>query len=389
MTASPGSDASAGLPLRDRRWAALARLLQDEGLDALLIAGNDQPGQKGALRWAADYWLYYRYGFVLVTPQEAPVLVLPANFTDDVGSPWMTRRMHVAQPAAEVARRIAALPRRQRIGVVGLGNGAFTARDHQILSGSLPGARLIDCAAAFERLREVKSPEELDSLARTAAIADRCFERLLELARPGITERAIGAEMLDLCQREGGDDPLFLCMGLQDDGAGTRPFMGAPRDRPLETGEPFVFSFEMVGPGGHWVELARAVMLGEADAPAAAAAQAVIACIESARRALVPGETAGGVFEAAAAALDPGRYRLGKVIGHSIGLDVVEMPMLSGGDGGAVASGMAFAVHPRIAGTRESVHAYAADTFVVDESGARRLSRWPLQIYELPAAASA
>ena len=64
---------------RERRAAALQRLLAEEGLDALVLAGADYRGHKGTLRWVGDYNLSHRYGFALVVPGSAPELLLPEN----------------------------------------------------------------------------------------------------------------------------------------------------------------------------------------------------------------------------------------------------------------------------------------------------------------------
>ena len=60
-------------------------------------------------------------------------------------------------------------------------------------------------------MRARKSPEEhRGRCARAPRIADACFERLLELVRPGVTERELGAAMYERCYALGGEDPLFL-----------------------------------------------------------------------------------------------------------------------------------------------------------------------------------
>ena len=64
---------------RERRAAALQRLLVEENLDALVLAGADYRGHKGTLRWVGDYNLSHRYGFALVVPGGEPELLLPEN----------------------------------------------------------------------------------------------------------------------------------------------------------------------------------------------------------------------------------------------------------------------------------------------------------------------
>ena len=78
-------------------------------------------------------------------------------------------------------------------------------------------------------MRARKSPEELEGLRECARIADACFDRLLEVVRPGITEREVGAPLYERCYALGGEDPLFLSMYPESPGDGT---LGASSHRP-------------------------------------------------------------------------------------------------------------------------------------------------------------
>ena len=74
----------------------------------------------------------------------------------------------------------------------------------------------------------------------SVAIADACFDRLLEIARIGITEREIGAAMYERCYALGGEDPLFLSMYPESNGGRAEGRFGPPVDRVLERGEQLV-----------------------------------------------------------------------------------------------------------------------------------------------------
>ena len=93
--------------------------------------------------------------------------------------------------------------------------------DYLALRAAFPQAELVDAQQAFERVRARKSPEEQEGLRESAAIADACFERLLELVRPGVSERELGAAMYERCYALGGEDPLFLSMYPESPGDGT------------------------------------------------------------------------------------------------------------------------------------------------------------------------
>src|SRR5262249_47271578 len=155
---------------------------------------------------------------------------------------------------------------------------------------AFPGAELVDAQEAFERARATKSEEEQEGLRESARIADACFERVLEVVRPGVAERAIGAAAYERCYALGGEDPLFLSMYPVEGAAGrVAGAFGPPGDRLLRRGDQHVFSFELIGPLGYWVELARMIVLGGPDELQARMNAAVAAGLEAARRELRPG----------------------------------------------------------------------------------------------------
>ena len=174
----------------------------------------------------------------------------------------------------------------RRIGVVGLGQ-VMKVEDYLALRAAFPEAEIVDAERrASSALRAHKAPEEIEGVRESVAIADACFERLLEVARIGITEREIGAAMYERCYALGGEDPLFLSMyPEQRRRPRSRAASAPPVDRVLERGEQLVFSFELVGRMGYWMEFARMVVFGEPTDLQQRMNAAVIAGLEGGRRA--------------------------------------------------------------------------------------------------------
>ena len=90
---------------RGRRAEALQGIVRELELDALVLAGADYRGHKGALRWVADYNLVHRYGFALVAPDREPQLVLPQNLAMGRRGGWdvpirFERDLRTGLPAA-------------------------------------------------------------------------------------------------------------------------------------------------------------------------------------------------------------------------------------------------------------------------------------------------
>ncbi len=377
---------------RERRAEALQGIVRELELDVLLLAGADYRGHKGTLRWAADYNLAHRYGYAVVPPGGEPELLLPLNLGMARRGGWDVPTRFARDLRTGIPERLRELGPIRRIGVVGLAQ-AMKVEDYLALVAAFPAAELVDAQDAFERVRARKSDEELEGARESARIADACFERLLEITRPGIAERAIGAAMLERCCALGGEDPLFLSMAPEPAGAGkvTGTF-GPPGDRVLGPGDQHIFSFELIGPLGYWVEFARMVVLGEPSELQSRLNAAVTAGLEAGQAQMRPGKRPDEVQRAIVDAVERHGARSTYWSGHGIGQDVIEEPWLGlevvqdrdAPSSWTLEAGMVLSNHPYVVDLDERGIAYMADTYIVAEGGGEALSQQPLDLYVLP-----
>jgi Xaa-Pro dipeptidase len=374
----------------ERRNGLLQELMVGEHLDALVLAANDYRGHKGTLRWIADYNLAHRYGYAVVLPDERPTLVLPVNLTmnppgrEDV--PVRFERRVADGLVSEIQRRANV----QRIGVVGL-KQVMKVEDHQALLAAFPAAEIVDADLAFERVRAVKSSEELAGVVEATRIAERCFDRLLEVAGPGVTERTLGAEAARVALAEGGEDLLFLTMYGEPQGDGrVAGRFGQPADRPMRPGEIQIFSFEIVGPLGYWMEFSRMVSLRAPSELHRRINAAVQAGMDAGAAALRPGVDPATAQQAVLEAVERHGARSAYWSGHGIGQDVLEEPWI-GLDvvddrptaDLAVAESMTFALHPYVIDADDRAIGYMSDTFVVGPDATSAVSSYSRDIWSL------
>jgi Xaa-Pro aminopeptidase len=374
---------------RTRRAEALQAIVRELDLDALVLAAADYRGHKGALRWIADYNLVHRYGFAVVAPGGEPQLVLPQNLAMGRRSDWdvpmrFERDLRTGLPAV-----LRELGRMRRIGIVGLGQ-AMKVEDYLGLRAAFGDADFVDAQDAFERARARKSLEEIEGVRESTHIAEACFERLLEVVRPGVTEREVGASMYQRCYALGGEDPLFLSMYPEQVGGGkVEGRFGAPNDRALGPGDVLIFSFELVGRLGYWMELARMVVLGEPDELTVRMNAAVAAGLDAGAASMRPGVRPDEVQRAILDAVAVHGARSSYWSGHGIGQDVIEEPWL-GLDvvqdrdvpsEWVLEEGMVLSSHPYAVDLDGRGAGYMANTYVVGEDGGEALSDRPLDLY--------
>jgi Xaa-Pro dipeptidase len=371
-----------------RRAAALEQLMAGLELDALVLAGADYRGHKGTLRWVADYNLVHRYGFAIAAPGRAPELLLPQNLGMARPGGWdvpvtFARDLRIGLPDA-----LRAFGPMRRIGVVGLGQ-VMKVEDYLALAGAFPDAELVDASDAFERIRAHKTAYELEGVRESVAIADACFDRLLEIAWPGIREREIGAAMYERCYALGGEDPLFLSMYPEERKGRVEGRFGPPVDRILDEGDQLVFSFELVGRMGYWMEFARMVVFGEPTELQQRMNDAVIAGLQAGAAQMLPGRRPDEVQQAILGAVSRHGAECSYWSGHGLGQDVIEEPWLglevvqdrAVPSSWELAEGMVLANHPYAVDREGLAVGYMANTYVVTPAGGQALSQKPLELY--------
>ncbi|ETT25636.1 aminopeptidase YpdF [Rhodococcus aetherivorans] len=383
----------ATLAERDRRWRLLHERMERDGYDALLFAAADYRGHKGALRYLADYNLSHRFGYAVLHPGAAPTLVLPKNLEGGrrPRTGWIDDYVYAEKLSEALVKTLTRGAAPARVGIVGMGQ-VMKVEDYLHLTEELPGTVFEDASAMFEQVRAVKTAAEIRGAEESAYISDRCFERLLEIARPGTTERAVAAEMYRVAYSLGAEDPLFLTMYADDEPTGPCPTFGAPGGRELTAHDVFIFSYELVGPAGYWMELSRMVTFAPPTPEVQRLADAVCSGLAAGSAALRPGTTMSGVQRDVIAAIEQHGVRSSYWSGHGLGLDVLEEPwvgleMVQDNENHeavtATAEGMVIALHPMLWDADSGAMGYMADTCVVEAGRTRTLSKFPTELYRV------
>jgi Xaa-Pro dipeptidase len=349
-----------------RRHANVREALARDGLDAALVCGSEYTGFEGAVTYLSGFQIVHRYAYVLVPVEGEPSIVFPseARYVGEHGDSWIADQVFVDRPGEWLAERL----RGRRVGVYGL-DYVMTVRDHSPLAGA---AELVAWDEAFDLARAVKSEAELESVRESVAINTAGFHAFREAWAPGRT----AADALAPAERlfvERGCGRLTMNMVLV--GA---EFAIARSDTVL--GEFCVPSLEVAGPGGHWVEVSRA--LGTPSAEVRRMLEAYEEYYAVAPEALRPGATAHDVHRAVSAGFAARSYHLGHVTGHSIGMTMIEHPRLGEGIETELEAGMVFSLHPHAISANGRECLYMQDTWLVTDDGGVPLAGLPMRIYD-------
>ncbi|HEU4450476.1 MAG TPA: M24 family metallopeptidase [Gaiellaceae bacterium] len=362
------------------RYRNVREALAKSGLDAAIVAGSEYTGFEGAVTYLSGFVIVHRYAYVVLPLEGEPAIVFPseARYVGEHGTTWIDEQVFVETPGAWMRER-ARERGWSRVGVYGL-DYVMPVRDYRALADG--GPELVAFDVEFDLARAVKSEEELASVRDSVRINTEGFWLFLDAFEPGRTE----AEVLAPCERyfvEQGCGRLTMDMVLVGDepGAALPEFRIASRERRIEGGDLVLPSLEIAGPGGHWVEVSRAVAAGEPGEETKRMLEAYEEYAEAAAGAMRPGASAHDVHRAVARGFVERGFGLGHVTGHSIGMTMIEFPKIGEGVETELAENMVFSMHPHAIAEDGRSCLYMQDTWLVTAGGGEPLAGLPMRIF--------
>ncbi len=277
----------------------------------------------------------------------------------------------------------------------------------------LAGRELVDLSAMLRETRSVKSAFELDVMRDGAVRLSAAFAQVPEFLRPGARELDVAAEFECRLRKVGNEGSprmrtfnqhLFVGVAVAGPsgaepgyfdgpvvGAGLSPAspQGASM-RVVERDAPVLLDYTGVF-GGYVVDMTRTFVCGALPAELARAFAVAVAIQEEVRRSLRPGATGAEIYHRAVRAADDsglGERFMGlpgeraRFVGHGVGLELDELPVLAPGFDAPLVAGQTVAVEPKF--VFPGVGAVGIEnTFVVASAGGERLSPLPDDLIEV------
>ena len=196
------------------------------------------------------------------------------------------------------------------------------------IAAQVPRLNLTPAAGAVAGARLVKGPYEIECLAHALRIAEEAIHSVLGELKPGTTEReAVELYEQAVSARRGTPYAAMIAFGP----SAALP-AASPGERALRAGELVRFDVGCVFKS-YRGDVARMGVLGEPNARAQRAYDAVEAGVQAGLDAIRPGVDGGAVFEAVEATVRAAglpEFRRHHV-GHGIGLEAAEAPWLRPG----------------------------------------------------------
>jgi len=214
-------------------------------------------------------------------------------------------------------------------------------------SQATKGLEWIPLRGTVEATRAVKDEDEIEALRRSTALTDTAFARLLEILRPGMTERE-AAWQIEATMRTHGASKVAFDLIVAAGPNGALPHACAS-DRAIQAGEPIVIDIGCVL-DGYCSDMTRTICLGQPSPKYLKVWEIVLQAQEAAEAAICAGMSGVDADALARNLIEQAGYGecFGHGLGHGVGLAVHEKPRASWLSKDTLEAGMALTIEPGI-----------------------------------------
>ena len=287
------------------------------------------------------------------------------------------------QPAAAAVDALAAAIRRAGLqqGTIGVDERGPDTELISKLTERFPNATFRPASTTFRRIRMVKTAGERERMIGALRATERALRAAVDAARPGVTE----AELVQVFRESivhSGAQPGFTLIRF---GRGMALGQVTPGSTTLQAGDYLWFDVGCTY-RGYRSDIGRVVAFGDASPRLKELLEAITVGQSRAFELMKPGAVARDVFEGAVDAVRKAgipHYKRHHV-GHGIGVEYYDLPILNPSTEIALEAGMVFEVETPYYELGFG-GAFIEDTVVVGQDGVEILTELPRDLWTVPA----
>ena len=301
-------------------FAAIAALLEENGLDAMLLTEEANR--------------FYATGFHSIGTDGCALVCRGKNyyFTDSRYPEAAARHVKNAE-LGEVGRGrdyavlLNEVIEKEGLRRVGFDDAYMTVRDCEKYREKLH-AELVPASDLLGSLRRVKDAEEIESMIAAQRIAEKALSDIFNEIKPGVTEKEIAARLQYLMLHYGAENMSFDPIVVSGPN-GSLPH-GVPSEKAIRNGEFVTMDFGCVY-HGYCSDMTRTVAVGYATEEMRRVYQTVLSAQTAgiaAARAGATGQAVDGAARSIIVSAGYGPY-FGHSFGHGVGVEIHESPNAS------------------------------------------------------------
>ncbi len=332
------------------------------------------------------YNMRYISGFrggegILYISDKRKVLLTDSRYTEAAGreSDFQVLEYGRQKKHTDILRE---LMEQEQITRLGYEDEAMLCKTFQQYRNAFPMIReWIPAGGEVKKLRQIKTEEEIRFLRQAEAIGDQAFSKILDIIKPGMTEREIQAELEYQMMKAGADGTSFdtiVASGLHS----SMPH-AIPTDKKTEKGDFITMDFGCRYQG-YCSDMTRTIVLGKASEQQKEIYRIVLEANLAAEAFVHAGMVCREVDKIARDIIADAGYGayFGHGLGHSVGLEIHESPACNTQDKTVLEPNMIMTIEPGIyipgfGGVR------IEDMIVITKEGIEILSHSPKKLLEL------
>ncbi len=375
----------------EKRIQRLQSFLKKEKVDSCLILQN------------VDLFYFsgtIQHSYLFIPKEGDPLLMVQKDFDRAMKESPLKNIVPIERPKA-----ISPLLQKEGgLNRVGLECDILPVNQFRQLEKMLPQSEFVDISKAIKQVRMVKSPYEIDQLRRSAKVLDEVFEYAKKVLTPGITEieaesrlielgrrrghqgltrmRAWNQDMINACVLSGSSGSVRTHLDVSVIGPGISPaFPQGSSYNVIERDVPIQIDFS-IAYNGYITDGARTYVAGSLPQKLKDAYEVILEIRDEMEKIAKPGLPCSDLYHRSSKIVKRRgledyfigtRKNQAPFVGHGIGLEIDELPLLARGFSQPLEIGMIYAFEPKFIFPDTGTVALE-DDYVVNQDGVEKLT---------------
>lgn len=217
--------------------------------------------------------------------------------------------------------------------------------EYDFLKKNLKGRKIIPLSMLVEDFRKIKDKSEIKIIKKAAEITDKTFEEILKIIKPGLTEKFIQRKIVEIMENLGVEGVSFEPIVAAGKGSAEPHYFASGKK--IKSGEILLIDMG-VKYKGYCSDFTRTVFVGKAPPRFKKLYSIVLETQEEAIKNAKVGYSVKKLHQDSV--LNFKKYKEDKYfihsLGHNVGVDIHEFPILGAGGKGKFENGMVFTIEP-------------------------------------------
>jgi Xaa-Pro aminopeptidase len=258
---------------------------------------------------------------------------------------------------------------------IGVEKDFILLKDYEMLLREFPDAEFVHITPIIDRMRAIKSKDEIENIKKASSISIRAMEAALGAVKPGVSELEIAAEAEYIMKKLGSEKPAFSTFVA----SGNRTLLAHPiaSRRKLQPGDPVVIDL-----GASWEgyasDICRTTFVGEPSPEQILYLRLVAHAQKEAASILKAGVKSNDVYKAAFHVFREKSLEkyLPDDIGYGVGLRQSEFfPIIEKGSDTVLEKNMVIALLQTTSFMRKIGGLRVEDVFLIKQTGFEKLTQ--------------